>query len=147
MRDAAYAAYSALDPFFDIVMQGLAGMVDGDHFFDAVADDAVFDFRYRFPGYPMRVIGRHALMDLYSGYGAGMTLHGAGALVVNQSQAEGVVALEYEVQGTAVASGNAYENRFMSVVTIANRKIVGWRDYMDSLAAMTALSGPSTAGP
>jgi hypothetical protein len=25
MRDHAYAAFSALDPFFDIVMQGLAG--------------------------------------------------------------------------------------------------------------------------
>ena len=30
MRDPAYAAFSALDPFFDIVRQGLAGLVDGD---------------------------------------------------------------------------------------------------------------------
>ena len=29
MRDPAYAAFSALDPFFDIVRQGLAGLVDG----------------------------------------------------------------------------------------------------------------------
>ena len=29
---------------------------------------------------------------------------------------------------------------FISVVTIEDRKIVQWRDYMDSLAAMTALS-------
>jgi hypothetical protein len=28
MRDPAYAAFSALDPFFDIVRQGLAGLVD-----------------------------------------------------------------------------------------------------------------------
>jgi hypothetical protein len=29
-------------------------------------------------------------------------------------------------------------------VTIKDRKIVGWRDYMDSLAAMSALSeGPA----
>jgi hypothetical protein len=34
-----------------------------------------------------------------------------------------------------------YDNRFISVVTIENRKIVRWRDYMDSLAARTALSG------
>src|ERR1700737_193489 len=33
MRDPAYAAFSALDPFFDIVRQGLAGLVDGDHYF------------------------------------------------------------------------------------------------------------------
>jgi ketosteroid isomerase-like protein len=34
----------------------------------------------------------------------------------------------------------AYDNRFISVITIENRKIVHWRDYMDSLAAWTALN-------
>jgi ketosteroid isomerase-like protein len=140
MRDPAYAAFSALDPFFDIVMRGLAGLVDGDHYFDTIAADAEFEFRYRFPGYPTKVVGREALMALYSGYGAGMTLHGADALVVNISQTPGVVILEYEVQGAAVGSGKPYENRFISVVTIEDRKIVGWRDYMDSLAAMSALT-------
>jgi ketosteroid isomerase-like protein len=79
-------------------------------------------------------------MALYSGYGAGMTLHGAGALVVNISQTPGVVILEYDVQGNAGGSGKLYENRFISVVTIEDRKIVGWRDYMDSLAAMSSLT-------
>jgi ketosteroid isomerase-like protein len=79
-------------------------------------------------------------MALYSGYWAGMTLHSADALVVNISQTPGVVILEYDVQGNAVGSGKLYENRFISVVTIKDRKIVGWRDYMDSLAAMSALT-------
>lgn len=140
MRDPAYAAFSALDPFFDIVMQGLAGLVDGDHYFDTIAADAVFEFRYRFPGYPTRVVGRDALMALCSGYGEGMRLHGADALVVNLSQTPGVVVLEYDVQGKAVRTGKPYDNRFISVVTIEDRKIVGWRDYMDSLAAMSALT-------
>ncbi len=140
MRDPAYAAFSALDPFFDIVMQGLAGLVDGGHYFDAIAADAVFEFRYRFPGWPTKVVGREALMALYAGYGEGIRLHGADGLVVNLSRADGVVILEYEVHGAAVASGNAYDNRFISVVTIKDRKIVAWRDYMDSLAAMTALT-------
>lgn len=67
MRDPAYAAFSALDPFFDIVRQGLAGLVDGDHYFDTIAPDAVFEFR--FPGYPTKVVGREALIALYAGYG------------------------------------------------------------------------------
>jgi ketosteroid isomerase-like protein len=140
MRDPAYAAFAALEPFFDVVMRGLSGLIDGDHYFDAIAVDAVFEFRYRFPNYPTRIVGREALMALYSGYGANMTLHGAGALVVNVSQSPGVVILEYEVQGNAVATGKLYENRFVSVVTIEDRRIVGWRDYMDSLAAMSALT-------
>jgi ketosteroid isomerase-like protein len=140
MRDPAYAAFSALDPFFDIVMRGLAGLVDGDHYFDTIAPEAVFEFRYRFPGWPTRLVGRDALMALYAGYGENMALEGAGALVVNLSQTAGVVILEYEVQGKAARSGKLYENRFISVVTIEGRKIVGWRDYMDSLAAMSALT-------
>jgi len=59
---------------------------------------------------------------------------------VNISRTPGVVILEYEVQGQAVRTGKLYENRFVSVVTIEDRKIVGWRDYMDSLAAMSSLT-------
>jgi hypothetical protein len=80
------------------------------------------------------------LLQTSKAYGEGMALHGADALVVNISQTPGVVILEYEVQGNAVGSGKLYENRFISVVTIEDRKIVGWRDYMDSLAAMSSLT-------
>jgi ketosteroid isomerase-like protein len=52
-----------------------------------------------------------------------------------------VVILEYEVQGKTVATGLPYDNRFISVITFENKKIVHWRDYMDSLAAWTALNG------
>jgi ketosteroid isomerase-like protein len=140
MPDPAYAAYAALDPFFAVALQGLADLVDGEHYFDTIAPDAVFEFRYRFTRWPTKVVGREALMALYAGYGDQIKLQGAGGLVVNISQTPGVVILEYEVRGAAVATGKPYENRFVSVVTIKDRKIVGWRDYMDSLAAMTALS-------
>ena len=140
MTDPKYRAFAALDPFFDIVQQGLAGHVDGDHYFATIADNAVFEFRYVFPGWPQKVDSREALMALYAGYGNNISLHGADALVVHQSQDARVVILEYEVRGRILRTGAAYDNRFISVVTIGNRKIVQWRDYMDSLAAMTALS-------
>ena len=41
MTDPKYAAFTALDPSFGIVQQGLAGLVDGDHYFDTIADDGV----------------------------------------------------------------------------------------------------------
>ena len=116
MRDPAYTAFSALDPFFDIVRLGLAGLVDGDHYFDTIAPDAVFEFRYRFPGWPTKLVGCEALMALYAGYGEGMVLHGADALVVNISQTPGVVILQYEVQGNAVGSGNRRETDVARVV-------------------------------
>jgi ketosteroid isomerase-like protein len=140
VTDPQNTAFMALDPFFNIIQMGLADLVDGGHYFDAVASDAVFEFRYVFPGWPQRVNGREALMALYAGYGQNVILHGADALVVHRSQDPRVVILEYDVHGKAVATGASYNNRFISVITIENRKIVHWRDYMDSLAAMTALS-------
>jgi ketosteroid isomerase-like protein len=140
MADPVYAAFGALDPFFNIVQQGLAGLVDGDHYFDTIADGAVFEFRYIFPGWPLKVESRKALMSLFAGYGNNIVLHGADALIAHRTQDPRVVILEYEVRGKIVRTGASYDNRFISVVTIEHRKIVQWRDYMDSLAAMTALS-------
>ena len=36
MTDPKYAAFTALDPFFEISQQGLADLVDGDHYFDTM---------------------------------------------------------------------------------------------------------------
>lgn len=142
MTKARYELFDALDPFFDVVMEGLRGLVDGDHFFDAVAEDALFEFLYHFPGWPLEIRGRANLMDSFSGYGKSIRVHSGDSLVVHHSQDSRVVILEYQVHGTALASGAPYDNRFISVITVENRKIVRWRDYMDSLAAWTTLNNP-----
>jgi ketosteroid isomerase-like protein len=136
-------AFKALDSFFEVVMEGLRGLVDGEHFLDAFAEDATFESRYHFPGWPITIRGRANLMAALSGYGKTIQLHSGDALIVHRSQDSRVVILEYEVHGRILSSGARYDNRLISVVTIANRKIIHWRDYMDSLAAWTALNGAS----
>jgi uncharacterized protein len=143
MPSPDYAAFKALDPFFRVVEEGLREFVDGEHYFDTIADDALFEFRYDFPGWPHSVRGRANLMALYSGYGKSIVLHSGDALVAHPSKDGRVVTLEYEVHGKIIATGVPYNNRFIAVVTIENRKIVRWRDYMDSLAAWTALNRAS----
>jgi ketosteroid isomerase-like protein len=138
-----YAVFQALNPFFAIIQEGLAGLVDGEHFFDTIAEDALFEFLYDFPGWSRTIRGRADLMDLYSGYGNNIELRSSGGLVVHRSQDRRVVILEYEVHGKIVATGAPYGNRFVSVITIEDRRIVRWRDYMDSLAAWMALNGDS----
>src|ERR1700730_1602526 len=140
MPKAEYAAFEALNPFFEIVQEGLRGLVDGEHYFDTIADDALFEFRYNFPGWPQTIRGRANLMASFSGYGKTIKLHSGDALAVHRSQDSRVVILEYEVHGTILSTGAAYDNRFISVITIEKRKIVQWRDYMDSLAAWNALN-------
>ena len=42
MPDAEYAVFKALDPFFEIVQKGgRCAFVDGEHYFDTIADDAL----------------------------------------------------------------------------------------------------------
>jgi len=143
MSRTDYADLHALDPFFDVVMEGLSKFVDGEHYFDALADDVLFEFRYEIPGWPRVTQGRDNLLALYSGYGRNIRLERGDALVVHPSDNGRVVTIEYEVHGKVLANGAAYDNRFVSVATIENRKIVRWRDYMDSLAAWTALNKPA----
>ena len=143
MTTSQYKVFEALNPFFEVVMEGLRGLVDGDHYFDTFAEDAVFESRYHFPGWPPTIRGRANLMASLSGYGKTIKLHSGDGLVVHRSQDSRVVILEYEVHGRILSSGAAYDNRLISVVTIENRKITHWRDYMDSLAAWTALNSAS----
>jgi ketosteroid isomerase-like protein len=139
-RKADYKVFEALNPFFKVVLKGLRELVDGEHYFDTFAEDAIFESRYHFPGWPVTIQGRANLMANLAGYGKTIELHAGDALVVHRSEDGRVVILEYEVHGKILSSGAPYDNRLISVVTIENRKIVHWRDYMDSFAAWTALN-------
>ena len=125
-------------------MNGLSGVVDGDHYFDTVAEDAMFEFLYEFPGWPRTIRGRAELMTAYSGYGNSIRPRSADKLVVYHADNGRVVIIEYEVHGKVLRTGVPYDNRFVSIITVADRKIVHWRDYMDSLAAWNALNPRSS---
>jgi len=143
MAKAKYEGFKALNPFFAVVMKGLRGLVDGKHYFDTFAVDAIFESRYNFPGWPTTIRGRANLMASLYGYGNTINLKSGGALVVHRCQDSRVVILEYEVHGKILSSGARYDNRLISVITIENRKIIHWRDYMDSLSAWSALNSAS----
>lgn len=51
--------------------------------------------------------------------------------------------LEYASQGRVVATGAPYANRYISVLTIRDRKVSHWRDYLDPLAVFDALGWPA----
>jgi ketosteroid isomerase-like protein len=140
MTDAKYAAYEPAAPYFNLVRGALGDLVDGEHFFDVVADDVVYEVLYDFPGWPRVVQGRSDLKAQFRGYVDAIALQSADALIVRKTDDSRVVVMEYEVHGTILATGVKYNNRFCSIVEIENRKISRWRDYMDSLAAWNALT-------
>jgi uncharacterized protein len=134
--------FAALDPVFRIIEQGLTGFVDGGHFFDLLAEDVVFEYVITAPGYPRQVEGRRAVAELYRGYGNGMVLRSADELAVYRDREASVLVLEYAVHGQAVRTGRSYDNHFISVITIKDRKVVRWRDYLDPIAIFDAIGWP-----
>ena len=133
--------FRALDPFFRIIEEGLRGLVDGDHFFNFLADDVVFDFIITVPDYPRHVVGRDNLIELYRGYGSTFFLDRCHDLRVHRSGATSSVVLEYASQGRVLATGYPYSNRYISVIEVKDRKVSYWRDYLDPLRVFAALEG------
>src|ERR1700730_10923404 len=141
-----FGDYAALDPFFRIIEEGLAGFVDDGHFFDLLAEDVIFEYVISVPGYPRRVEGRRAVAELYRGYGANMVLRSADELAVHSDREASVIALEYAVHGQAVQTGRTYDNPFVSVITIMDRKVTHWRDYLDPSQSSTRSDGRHSNG-
>lgn len=134
----------ANSPFFRIIKEGVDGLVDGEDYYDLLADDVVFEYVITVPEYPQRVEGRQGIVDLYSDYGDYVTLHSADNLRVHRDPETSVVVLEYEVHGTSVQTGRPYDNRFVSVVTVKDRKVTHWRDYLDPIAVFDAQGWPQS---
>jgi ketosteroid isomerase-like protein len=139
MPDSKYSAYAGAEPYFALVRRALGNLVDGEHFFDIVADDVVYEVRYDL-GWPRVVRGRTDLMDQFAGYVGSIRLQSADKLIVNKADSGRVIVIEYEIHGTILATGTKYENRFCSIIELRKRKITHWRDYMDSHAAWNALT-------
>ncbi len=134
--------FGADGPFFQVIREGLKGLVDGEDYFDLLADDVVFEYVVSVPGYPRRVQGRQAIIDLYKRYDDYMSVHTADSLRVYRDPEASVVVLEYEVHGEAVQTGRAYNNRFVSIITVENEKVAQWRDYLDPIAVFEAAGWP-----
>jgi uncharacterized protein len=130
--------YAAMRPYFEVVAAGLHGLVDGTDFFDMHAEDVVVEYIITVPDYPRRIVGREALAELYSDYGNSIVQSGSSEVYRYYDPDKSVVILEYTLHGTVVSTGAPYANRFISVITVKDRKIAHWRDYLDPLAVFAA---------
>jgi ketosteroid isomerase-like protein len=136
--------FRALEPFFRVVEQSLAGLADGAHFFDLLAEDVVFDYIITVPTYPRHVVGRAAVAELYRPYGEMFVLNRCFDVAVHRDRETGVVVLEYASEGRVVKTGADYSNRYVSVLTITERKVTRWRDYLDPIAVFDAVGWPAS---
>ncbi|UXX96627.1 nuclear transport factor 2 family protein [Streptomyces sp. AD2-2] len=134
-----YAEFRALAPFIKLVEDSLAGLADGDRYFDLFADDVVMEFVYAPPGTPPELRGRPAIIDSFRGYGRIITLDRMSDARIHTTATPGVVILEYASHGTGVTTGRPYHQHYVSIVTIRDRRIVHWRDYSNPLVVIDTI--------
>jgi ketosteroid isomerase-like protein len=141
---ADYCAYKALDPLFEMVGDVIGASVDGEHFFDRFAENAVWDNLFPVPGTKPVFRGRRELMDAFRGYGDVFQIKSMSDLQVHRSEEDDgteVFVMEYKGHGHAVQTDKPYHNSYVSIVHIRNRKIFLWRDYADQMVAIEAVGG------
>jgi uncharacterized protein len=145
MPNRPCAAYEPAEPYFNLVRRALGELVDGEHFFDIVAENIVYEVLYDIAGWPRVIRGRADLLAQFQGYCDNVELQSADKLITHKTDDGRTVVIEYEVHGTILKTRVKYNNRFCSIIKMENRKIAHWRDYMDSLAAWNALTAPTTS--
>ena len=57
MTSRDMSKYAAMRPYFEVVAEGLKGLVDGSDFFDMHAEDVVVEYIITVPDYPHKVVG------------------------------------------------------------------------------------------
>jgi ketosteroid isomerase-like protein len=114
-------------------------------FVEMMAEDGVMEFPYISASEPMRLHGREAVRQHLESLAGLIEIDCFHDLIVHPSQTTGVFILQMQCTGTAVATGLPYNQRYISVITIAEGHIVKYLDYWNPLVVAAALGevGPA----
>jgi uncharacterized protein len=108
---------------------------------EMLAEHAVIEFPYAIPGLPQRLEGRAAIAAHLERV-AGMIAFTCFVDVVKHETSDPeIVILEFSGIGQGVESGEPYEQRYVSVITIRDGYIVHYKDYWNPVAALRTLRG------
>ena len=127
----------------DILIGALGDRVDpaAKSFVEMMSDDFVMEFPYARPGMPTRVEGRAAVLAHLVKVGGDVSVDFASNLVVHETADPEVVILEFEGHGRSVRTGEAYEQRYISVIRARGGKIVHFKDYWNPIQGLKAQLG------
>ncbi|MEU6645339.1 nuclear transport factor 2 family protein [Saccharomonospora sp. NPDC046836] len=116
---------------------GLLLAKDMSGFADLWAIDGTMEFPFAPPGWPTRLDSREAVREYLRGYTDVYDIKDVCEQTVHETADPEVIIAEIEVDGVLVRTGQPYQRRYISVITVRNGHIVGYRDYWSPLG-MTA---------
>jgi len=114
-------------------------IVQCEDFLDFFAEDAVLEYPYAPAGTPERLDGK-ASIARHATRLAPLLEFGEMTLVAVYGSGDNVV-FEATCQGRGVETGIPYDQKYISVVTLQNKRIVRYQDYWNPLVLISALGG------
>ena len=131
-------ARSVLQAYLDALLAG-----DLERIADSFAEDATWSLHGNLPLSGVRR-GREAILDFLTSAGS-LYAPGTQSLTFGQITAEeNRAVLEWQVTGTASATGKAYDNEYCAVFVVRDGRIAEVREYLDSLHAAETLFAPAS---
>jgi uncharacterized protein len=108
---------------------------------DFYADDVVIEMPFAPEGGRRRTVGRAEWLEFATASQAALPVRidGYREIAVHETADPEVIVAEYELTGTAIATGRRATAGFVGVLRVRAGKIVLWREYQDVLALSAAL--------
>ena len=120
---------------------GVRIVPEADTFVKMIADDCIMEFPYSPPGFPSRLEGNAAVTHHMESLGELIAFDRICKPTVYATTDPNVVIVEFEGFGRGVATGEPYEQLYISVIRTFGGKIVSYKDYWNPLAVLRATRG------
>ena len=109
-------------------------------FVQMFAEDGVMEFPYALPT-PRRVEGREALVAHLNFLAGRIEFLNVSDVVKHQTGDPDVCIIEFAGFGRSVATGEPFEQRYISVIRVRDGYIAHYRDYWNPLAVLRTMRG------
>src|SRR5271168_4167502 len=109
-------------------------------FVQMFAEDGVMEFPYALPS-PKRLEGREALAAHLAYLARLVELLSVSDVVKHETTDPEVFIVEFASSGRAVATGEPFEQRYISVIRVRDGRIVHYKDYWNPLAILRTMRG------
>lgn len=132
------------DSFSNLLRKALGPrLAQADDILGLFAEDVVFEFPYAPQGLPRRLEGRQALADHLVRLGPLLDL---GALSLHSVHPSGnTVIVEFSCAGKHLPTGAAYDQDYISVISLRSGRIAHYRDYWNPSTVLSAFGGSDAA--
>jgi uncharacterized protein len=117
---------------------------DGRPWSEMFHDDGVMEFPYALPGGPARLDGKAAIAAYIQPYPERIAIRKIDVLAVYHSAETMIV--EFANDSMVLATGLQVRMKYVSVITLAEGKVLLYRDYWNPLVALQAMGGSVTPG-